>query len=139
MNVTWNKGNERKVYDRIRTRLVGESCHMIRVENVAEQGTPDLNIRWGDHEIWIELKYSSDLLDVHIRPAQHAWHYKRYLACADGVCILAGNEELFTIFRPPYSTQPHRGGLWVQAPEARCHHWKNLDGFCLLETLFGLR
>jgi len=136
MNVTWNKGNERKVYDRIRTRVTKEPVHMIRVENVAEQGTPDIEIAYKGLSAWIETKYIKvTIKGCPLRPAQNAWHYLRAKVDPAGVMIIAGNEDWFVILRPPYT---YGDGI-IEIPKGTIiYYWKGLSGKMLLDLIFGL-
>lgn len=64
---------EQALYQKLRDKLEGDIC---RIENVAGNGLPDLNICYNGIEIWVELK-ALNHNKVLLRPEQYAWAKRR--------------------------------------------------------------
>ena len=70
---------EQKLFHDLKKQLekVSKTVHLIRVENLIEQGTPDLNCCYEGVEFWLELK-ADDGRIPRLSKYQIAWHYRRY-------------------------------------------------------------
>jgi Holliday junction resolvase len=61
--------------------------HLVRVENTAGSGTPDVHACCGNHETWIELKLAKGNW-LHFRASQIAFFAKRVLHQGGAVKVL---------------------------------------------------
>lgn len=101
-------GSESSLWTNLRKKLVGtySGIDVMRVENMTQDGTPDVNVCHGGREVWIELKH------VHafpkrlsttigkkewIRRAQVDWAYARIQA-GGAVFLLVQVEREYFLF-----------------------------------------
>ena len=72
---------EQKLFQDLKKQLekAKKQIHFVRVENLIEQGTPDLNCCYEGVEFWLELK-ADDGRIPRLSKYQIAWHYRRYKA-----------------------------------------------------------
>jgi hypothetical protein len=73
---------EQELYQKVLKNLKG---HVVRIENVAEAGIPDVNICYFGIDVWVETKVAK-MRQVMLRPEQHAWMTRR--AVAGGCCFV---------------------------------------------------
>jgi len=69
--------------------------HVVRVENLAGPGAPDVNACYKSSEVWLELKVGKGNW-VHFRSAQIAWYQQR-LAHAGNVKIIMRKGDLIYV------------------------------------------
>jgi len=88
---------EAKLYQVIKRKLE-KTCHIQRIENLVERGSPDINVcHESGIEVWIELKIGIFPL---IRPEQIAWGRRR--ARKNGRCfVLSRSEKKIRIWKHP--------------------------------------
>jgi hypothetical protein len=69
---------EQKLFQDLKKQLekAKKQIHFVRVENLIEQGTPDLNCCYEGVEFWLELK-ADDGRIPRLSKYQIAWHYRR--------------------------------------------------------------
>ena len=72
---------EQKLFQDLKKQLekAKKQIHLVRVENLIEQGTPDLNCCYEGVEFWLELK-ADDGRIPRLSKYQIAWHYRRHKA-----------------------------------------------------------
>jgi hypothetical protein len=72
---------EQKLFQDLKKQLekAKKQIHFVRVENLIEQGTPDLNCCYEGVEFWLELK-ADDGRIPRLSKYQIAWHYRRHKA-----------------------------------------------------------
>jgi hypothetical protein len=70
---------EQKLFHDLKKQLekANKTIHLVRVENLIGQGTPDLNCCYDGVEFWLELK-ADDGRIPRLSKYQIAWHYRRY-------------------------------------------------------------
>jgi Holliday junction resolvase len=64
---------EQRLWDSIRLMIPGD---IIRIENAAGVGTPDVNACWKGNEVWLELKVCPEN-KVLVRKEQRVWGFRR--------------------------------------------------------------
>lgn len=72
---------EKDFYNRIKKLLPGD---VSRVENIADDGTPDVTAAYGGVDYWVETKVCDNIRDVRpvnklLRKSQIVWHMRRVL------------------------------------------------------------
>jgi hypothetical protein len=86
---------ESKFWSLVKCHLLG---HAERVENALGRGTPDVNLCYEGHDLWLELKVLDDKGNCKLRPEQYLWHRKRQES-GGHVFVLARNESVLKIFQ----------------------------------------
>lgn len=76
-----NDSPEKDFYNRIKHLLPGD---ISRVENIADDGTPDITAAYCDIDYWVETKVCDNIRDVRpvnklLRKSQIVWHMRRVL------------------------------------------------------------
>lgn len=85
-------------------KLVPPEAHLIRVENPACPGTPDINVCYNGIEFWIELKHTHELpkrpdtpvFRGALKPEQVLWHYQRSRAKGRSYIVAEVEDEGIT-------------------------------------------
>lgn len=96
----------------------GLGCHghVLRVENLLESGTPDVNYAIGGVQGWVELKVERDGV-IHLEKYQVPWHRRRLRHCGGlGLWFLIMDEEGETLRLVP-------SRLVVEAPKSFYRKW----------------
>lgn len=83
---------EYRLWDWLRDGLkfLGRDVHLVRVENSAGEGDPDIDVCWAGRSCGLELKgcdrpaSPGTVLDIEVRQAQVLWHRRRWNA---GGCV----------------------------------------------------
>lgn len=125
---------EADLYRWIRENL-GRDMDVVRIENVAGNGVPDLNICHMGFEAWVECKFSR-MTQVMLRPEQYAWSMRR--ANHGGSCFVLNYDptykdslQIWTF--PGFQVRP--SGKYVRIV-SEMHHEINQDAKQLRKVLF---
>lgn len=96
-------------------------CDVLRIENTAERGVPDMNICHKGREAWLECKlFVRD--KVLLRPAQFAWGMRRS-SHGGRVCVLAwdvNEDRLRGWVYPDIEIIPQGKYLMIMSPVKFC-------------------
>lgn len=84
---------ETQLWQLVKRSLQG---HVIRVENTAGSGTPDVNACYNGQEAWIELKMAKGKY-AHFRTSQVAWFTKRVNAGGKCAVLLRWGNDLYLV------------------------------------------
>lgn len=76
-----NDSPEKDFYNRIKKFLPGD---VSRIENIADEGTPDITCAYDGVDYWVETKVCDNIRDVRsvnklLRKSQIVWHMRRCL------------------------------------------------------------
>lgn len=94
--------------------------HLVRVENLAGAGAPDVNACYRGSEVWLELKVGKGNW-VHFRSAQLAWYTKRLAERGNVKIIMRKGDLLYvilakTILELQDDIVPNKDGVSVRIP-----------------------
>lgn len=103
------------IYALLKANWKHQGLHMVRIENTAMSGLPDVNLCYDGFESWIETKLETKPGEFSLRPAQKVWFINRLKAGAYNTYVLSRWEDRLSLWTPRFGNE-----LWWYC-EARYH------------------